>query len=234
MTDRIVLANGTPIQVTGSPDAPHALIVIQEAFGVNDHIRSVAERYASEGFYAVAPELFHRVGSPEIDYNDFAAAGPAMASLNAEGLAEDVTAAAGFLNAAGYPTGAIGIVGYCMGGTVAFYADTLGLVGAAATYYGGGVTQGRFGLGSLVELAPSLRAPWKGFYGDRDAHIASSDVELLRDAAAASPVATEVVRYAEADHGFNCDGRPAVYNAEASADATRRTLEFFNSTLARR
>ncbi|HVB70371.1 MAG TPA: dienelactone hydrolase family protein [Acidimicrobiales bacterium] len=231
MTTRIVTDNGTPIQVFGSPEAPRGLIVLQEAFGITDHIREVSQRFAHEGYYVAAPELFHRVGSPEFGYDDYASVAPAMASLNPDGLAEDLTGAATFLNAAGYPNASIGVVGYCMGGSVAFYADTLGLVGAAATFYGGGVATGRFGLAPLVELAASLRAPWLGLYGDLDQGIPPEDVEALRTAASASHVTTEIVRYPNANHGFNCDARPAAYNADASADATQRTLEFFAANL---
>ena len=232
MTTRTVTDNGTPLQVFGSPDAPRGLIVLQEAFGITDHIREVSQRFADQGYYVVAPELFHRVGSPEFDYDDYASVAPAMATLNPDGLAEDLTGAATFLNVAGYPNASIGVVGYCMGGSVAFYADTLGLVGAASTFYGGGVATGRFGLAPLVELAASLRAPWLGLYGDLDQGIPPEDVEALRTAAAGSPVATEIVRYPNANHGFNCDARPAAYNADAAADATQRTLDFFAANLA--
>ncbi|MDE3064727.1 MAG: dienelactone hydrolase family protein, partial [Acidobacteriota bacterium] len=168
MVTRIVTDPGTPLQVVGSPDAPRALIVLQEAFGVNDHIRSVAQRFAEEGYYVVAPELFHRSGSPEVPYDRFEEVAPVMATLNPDGLGEDLAAAADFLHSAGYPTGSIGVVGYCMGGSVALYADTLGLAGAAVSFYGGGVATGRFGLAPLAELAASLRAPWLGLYGDLD------------------------------------------------------------------
>jgi carboxymethylenebutenolidase len=136
-----------------------------------------------------------------------------------------------FLDEAGFPTPSIGIVGYCMGGTVAFYADTLGLVGAAATYYGGGVINGRFGLPSLVDLAPHLQAPWRGFYGDLDKGIPVEQVEALRDAAATSGVSTDIIRYVDGDHGFHCDDRTAVFNENAAADAYARTLTFFGETL---
>ncbi len=231
MATRLLHSNGTPLQVVGRPDAPRALIVLQEAFGVNDHIRGVAQRFADQGYYVAVPELFHRSGSPELGYDDFSLVAPHMGELNPDGLADDVTAAAEFLNAAGYPTSSIGVVGYCMGGSVALYADTLGLVGAAASFYGGGVTAGRFGLAPLAELARSLRAPWIGLYGDLDQGIPPEQVEALREGAAGSSVVTEVVRYADANHGFNCDARPAVYNAVAAADATARTLTFFATHL---
>ena len=231
MITRHVLNNATPVQVDGDPDAPRALIVLQEAFGVNDHIRSLVEMFAREGFYAVAPELFHRTGSPEVPYDDFPAAMTSLASLSYEGLYDDLVSTSEFLRDAGFPTASIGVVGYCMGGSVAFFTATLGIVGAAASYYGGGVAQGRFGLGSLLDLAPSLQCPWTGFYGDLDKGIPVDQVEALRNATSATDVATDVIRYEHADHGFNCDGRPAVFNAAASKDATQRTLAFFVTTL---
>jgi len=231
MITRHVLDNATPVQVDGDPDAPRALIVLQEAFGVNDHIRSLVEMFAREGFYAAAPELFHRTGSPEVPYDDFPAAMTSLASLSYEGLYDDLVATSEFLRDAGFPTSSIGVVGYCMGGSVAFFAATLGIVGAAASYYGGGIAQGRFGLASLLDLAPSLQCPWTGFYGDLDKGIPVDQVEALRNATSATDVATDVIRYEHADHGFNCDGRPAVFNAAASKDATQRTLAFFVTTL---
>jgi carboxymethylenebutenolidase len=231
MTTRLVLEGATPLQIAGDPGAPRALIVLQEAFGVNDHIRSVTEMFASRGFYAVAPELFHRAGSPEVPYDNFPEAMAALGTLSHDGLRDDLVASARFLNGAGYETSSIGIVGYCMGGSVAFFGATLGIVGAAVSYYGGGVENGRFGLPSLLELAPSLRCAWLGLYGDLDKGIPVEQVEALRAATAATDVSTEIVRYPDAEHGFNCDGRPAVFNSEASRDATRRTLEFFDITL---
>ena len=223
--------HGVPLAVAGDPASARAVIVIQEAFGVNDHIREVTDRFAAAGYYAVAPELFHRVGSPEVPYDNFPEAMTAMATLDADGLSSDVGAAAEFLAAAEFPSTSIGIVGYCMGGTVTFYAATLGIVGAAASFYGGGIEAGRFGFAPLLELAPRLRAPWIGLYGDLDKGIPVEQVEALRAAAAQTAFDTEVVRYADAEHGFHCDGRPAVFNPVAAADAHQRTLAFFTSHL---
>jgi carboxymethylenebutenolidase len=96
------------------------------------------------------------------------------------------------------------------------------------TFYGGGVLEGRFGLRSLVELAPELQTPWLGLYGDLDRGILPEQVEKLRRAAGEASVPTEIVRYADADHGFNCNDRPAVFNPTAASDAWRRTLEWFD------
>ncbi len=231
MITRHVLPNTTPVQIAGEPDARRAIIVVQEAFGVNDHIRDVAERFAALGYYAVAPEFFHRSGSPEVPYDDFAAAMAPMGELNKEGITEDLLATSAFLEEAGYHASATGIVGYCMGGTVAFYAGTLGIVGASATYYGGGVETGRFGFAPLLELASELKSPWIGHYGDLDKGIPPEQVEALRQATSAVSLPTEIYRYADAEHGFSCDGRVQVYNDAATKVALERTLRFFDEHL---
>ena len=118
MTSRQVLDNGTPLQIAGDPQAPHAIIVLQEAFGVNDHIREVTERFASAGYYAVAPELFHRTGSQEVAYDNFPEAMAAMGELSKEGMQEDLVSASEFLKAAGFTSASTAVVGYCMGGSV--------------------------------------------------------------------------------------------------------------------
>jgi len=222
---------GFPVYVTGSTEAPRALIVLQEAFGVNDHIRDVADRLAGAGYFVIAPHLFHRNGSPEIAYDDFDRVRPLMAELTVEGLTNDLDATTKFLGSLGFGPASVGVVGFCMGGTVSFYAATLAGVGAAVSFYGGGLTMGRFGLPPLLELATSLRAPWLGLFGDLDTGIASDDVETLRSVLASVPVTTEVVRYRDAQHGFHCDARPAVYNDAAARDAYRRTLDFFDEQL---
>jgi carboxymethylenebutenolidase len=220
-----------PVYVTGSTDAPRALIVLQEAFGVNDHIRDVADRFADAGFFVVAPHLFHRTGSPEVPYDDIDHARSLIGELTHVGLTNDLNATTDFLRSLGYGPTSIGVVGFCMGGSVALYVATLTSVGAAVTFYGGGVRTPRMGLAPLGELAPELKAPWLGLFGDLDTGIPIEDVETLREAAAKASVATEVVRYANAGHGFHCDARPAGYNEEAASDAFRRTLDFFGEWL---
>jgi carboxymethylenebutenolidase len=112
---------------------------------------------------------------------------------------------------------------------VAFYAGTLEPLGAAVTFYGGGVTQGRFGLPPLTELARSLQTPWLGLFGDRDAGIPVEQVEELRTATDAVAVETEIVRYPEAQHGFHCNDRPAVFDPDAAKDGWERTLDWMDA-----
>jgi carboxymethylenebutenolidase len=225
---------GFPVYASGKTDAARAVIVLQEAFGVNDHIRNVADRFADEGYLAVAPHLFHRDGSPEVPYDDFSAAMPFMANLTKQGLTNDLNATTDFLATLGFHAPNIAAAGFCMGGTVAFFAATLGTVGAAASFYGGGVTTGRFGLAPLVELATDLRCPWLGLYGDLDQSIPVEQVEALREATDAVSVSTEIVRYPEGQHGFHCDARPTAFNEAAATDAWARALVFFAEHLSER
>jgi carboxymethylenebutenolidase len=232
----------TEIETPGSPMpivevAPEgeprgAVVVVQEAFGLTPHIEAIAGRLAKEGYHAVAPALFHRQGSPVISYDDLASVMPVIGQLTEGGIREDLEATLDHLGAAGFGPERTGIVGFCMGGSVTLYAATLRPLGAAVTFYGGGVTQGRFGFPPLLELAPGLRTPWLGLYGDLDQSIPPDSVEQLRRAAATSAVETEVVRFADADHGFNCDDRPAVFNPEAAARGWAFTLDWFDRHLA--
>ncbi len=214
------------------PDAPRGgVVVVQEAFGVTSHIEECARRLAEAGWLAVAPAFFHRQGSPVLAYDDLAKVMPIMSEITAGGLTTDLAAAFDYLNGQGVENRRIGVVGFCMGGSVTFYAATLRPLGAAVTFYGGGVTEGRFGLPALVDQAPSLATPWLGLFGDADTGIPVAHVEQLRQAVLEAPVDTEIVRYADAQHGYNCNDRPAVYHPEVAADAWRRTLEWFDAHL---
>ena len=209
-----------------------AVVVVQEAFGVTTHIEDIARRLAEAGWLAVAPAFFHRQGSPVIGYDDLERVMPIMGQLTGDGIAADLEAAVDYLETQGFGLGRIGVVGFCMGGSVTFFAATLRPLGAAVTFYGGGVSQGRFGLPSLIEQSASLQTPRLGLFGDLDKGIPVEDVEALRTATSQRSVATEIVRYADADHGFNCNDRPAVYNPAAAADAWSRTLAWFDRHLA--
>lgn len=156
-----------------------------------------------------------------------------MGALTADGLRTDLAATLDFLRAEGLAPQQCAVVGFCMGGSVTFVAAVDHRLGAAVTFYGGGVTEGRFGFEPLVELAPGLRTPWLGLYGDLDKGIPVEQVETLREAAGRAEVPTEIVRYPDAEHGFHCDDRPAVFNATASADAWRRTIEWLDEQLSR-
>ena len=213
-------------------DARGAVIVIQEAFGITEHIEDVVARFASAGYYAVAPHLFHRSGDAVVAYDDMAAVMPHLGALSAEGLESDLTATLEHLAVAGYAPQQVGIVGFCMGGSVVVLAAARHALGGAASFYGGGLAAGRFGLPPLIELAPDLQTPWIGFFGDLDQSIPVDQVEQMREAAKGASVPSEVVRYADAEHGFHCDARSS-YHESSAKDAWRRTLEWFDGHLAK-
>jgi carboxymethylenebutenolidase len=226
------MADTTPLSVHEPSGAPKGgIVVIQEAFGVNEHIEDVCRRFAAEGYIAVAPHMFHRTGDPKMGYTiDFKDLMPHMQALNRDTVLTDVDAAISRLADAGISGGRQGIVGFCMGGTVSLVVDTERQLGASVTYYGGGLKEGRFGFPPLIDAAPNLKAPWLGLFGDQDQGIPVDQVEQLRAAAATSGQPTEVVRYPEAGHGFNCDLRESYHRASAK-DAWGRTLEWFGTYL---
>lgn len=218
-----------------TPDEPNgrAVVVIQEAFGLNEHIGDVCRRLADEGYVAVAPALFHRTGSPVLGYGDFQKVMPHMKALSDDGILGDVDAAREHLHEMGFADERIGIVGFCLGGRVAFLVAARRSLGAAVTFYGGGIVSGRSdAMPSLVDGVAGMATPWLGFFGDRDKSISVDDVEDLRarlDGEATVP--HEVVRYGSAGHGFFCDRRDS-YDADAAADAWPRALAWFSTHLA--
>ena len=191
---------------------------------MNDHIQDVTRRFAAAGYHAVAPALFHRAGGGTADYGDFASVIPLFEGVTDDGILTDVDAALEHLHAAGFADGAIGIVGFCFGGRV-----DVPRRGSARPRRGGRLLrrrhrrQGALPFDPLIGEAPTLRTPWLGLFGDEDAGIPVEDVEALREALTAAPVATEIVRYPGAEHGFHCDvrdplprrGRPDAWRARS-------------------
>lgn len=193
------------------------IVVVQEIFGVNSHIRSVADGYAAEGYLAVAPSTFHRV-KPGVDIGyspDERTAGStlkaAVEALPAPGVMQDLQAAVQHAAQAGK----VGIVGFCWGGLLTWRAAcTLEGLAAAVPYYGGGMT-------TPDEIARLPRVPVLAHFGDQDRWISMTSVESFRKA----HPDVEVHVY-HADHGFNCDQRES-FNAAAAGQARERTLAFF-------
>ena len=210
-----------------SGDAKGAIIVLQEAFGVNEHIRSLCERIAGAGYVAAAPHLFHRSGDPELGYDNMQEVIPYIVGLQATTLEADLEATLALLAEKGFEGKRVGVVGFCMGGSVTFMAASYWQLGGAVSFYGGGITQGRFGMPPLVDLAPTLQTPWLGLFGDLDASIPSDQVEGLRTAATRAKTDTEIVRYPDADHGFNCDVRSS-YHEPSAKDGWARMLAWFD------
>ena len=211
-----------------------AVIVIQEAFGVNDHIMEVADRLAAEGWRAFAPALFHRAGpDPVAPYDDFSKVMPLFQGLDDDGVLRDLDATLDVVHQQGIDNPAIGMVGFCWGGRVTFLAAVRRSLGAAVGFYGGGIVSGRFPqFPPLVDEAGALRTPWLGLFGDEDQSIPVEDVERLRDALTTSAkVDFDVIRYPRAGHGFHCDARPDSYVEGAASDGWARALAWFDTHL---
>jgi carboxymethylenebutenolidase len=230
--DLIIGSEAAPVPavVAHPAEARGGVVVFQEAFGLTTHIRSICERLAAAGYLAIAPALFHRAGAPVIDYSRMDLARPLMDELHVDGLEADIAASVAYLNDSGLPASQIAVLGFCMGGSVALYASTVFELGAAVTFYGGGVSTGRFGMPPLKDLGQAIRCPWLGLFGAQDHTIPPEDIEALRTAVAKSPAETELVVYPEAGHGFNCDER-ATFVPSAAADAWQRTLAFLDARL---
>ena len=194
-----------------------ALVVLQEIFGVNAHVRSVVDRFAAKGYIAVAPALFDPAErNVELGYDEAGMQrGIALrAQVGNERAVAIVGAVAKLLQGEGHKVGA---VGYCWGGTLAFLANTrFGL--QAVAYYGARVVD---------FLDEPLRAPMLFHFGADDASIPPEAVGRIRDAFPQAPVHV----YAGAGHAFNRDIDPAHYHAESAKAALRRTLDFFAETL---
>ncbi len=188
------------------------IVVIQEIFGVNAHIRAVTDRFAKEGYLAIAPAVFEHVEKGfDVGYDpDSRARGMAVVGkIDVEQTLRDAAAAIEVAKEGGR----VGIVGYCFGGTIVWRAAArLPGLSAAVGYYGGGIV-------GLKDLKPRL--PTMLHFGEKDQHI---PVAGVKEVAAAHPE-VEVHIY-PADHGFNCDHRES-YDAPSAALAWTRTLEFF-------
>ncbi len=233
MTVTVDTADGAMEVYEAAPDGEPrgAVIVIQEAFGVNDHIQDVTRRFAAAGYLGVAPALFHRAGGGTAGYDDFAKVMPLFEGVSDDGVLADVDATIALLEERGFGRSRIGIVGFCFGGRVAFLVAARRRLGAAVTFYGGGIVTGSpLGLDPLLDEAATLQTPWLGLFGDLDQGIPIEGVEELRARTGDAPVATEIVRYADAEHGFHCDARASYHEASAK-DAWERTLDWFATHL---
>jgi len=197
---------------SGTPKG--GLVVIQEIFGVNRHIRNVTDGFAAAGYYTVAPALSDRVKpGVELGYGpeDMAHGRELRSKLSWDEAMADTKAAA----EAAKKGGKVGVVGYCFGGTVAWLAATrLGL--PAVGYYGGGIA-------GFANEQP--KAPVMLHFGEKDAHIPMADVEKIRAAHPKVPI-----HIYPAGHGFSCDERPD-FHKESHEAALKRTLAFFEEYL---
>ena len=205
----------TPKQGSGP-----GVIIIQEWWGLVDHIKDLCDRFAQEGFVALAPDLYHGKSTKSPDE-----AGRLMMAMRIDEAERDLTAAAQYLLTLDSTTSdKVGVVGFCMGGALALYTATKNpQIGASVVFYGGHP--------KVKPDLPNLHAPVLGLYGEKDRSVTPASAHELERQVKALGKQIEVIVYPGADHGFFNDMRPEVYNAEAAADAWRRTLAFLRENL---
>ena len=199
------------------------LLVFQEAFGVNHHIRNVTERFAAVGYVAIAPELFHRTAPPgfEGSYTDFPAVMPHLQAVTAETAEVDIRSAYDWLRLSAQAN-EISSVGFCMGGRASFIANSIVTLRAAVSFYGGGIAPG------LLDRAAKLQAPSLFIWGGLDKHITLEQRRAVTDALSAEKKIYVNAEFSRADHGFFCDER-AAYEPHSAKQAWALTVEFLRS-----
>ncbi len=214
------------------PDAPQkgrlpAIIVIQEAFGVNPHIKRLCRRVAGEGYAVFSPELFHRSGKGlEFGYDDFPKIRPIFAELTNAMLIEDMQAA--YLHVSkrqDVEAGKIATWGFCLGGFVSVLSACELPLSAAASFYGGGMVNPRpgFGFTPFIDRMESINCPVLLVYGGQDKGIPPEDIAAVQSRLTSLGKENEVEIYPDAGHGFFCEDRTAYHRDSAEAAWTRAT-----------
>lgn len=222
---------------TAGADFP-GVIVVQEAFGVNDHIQKVCDRLAAEGFHAIAPAFFHREHPhPKLGYGDedVPARTQYMSALRDEQIIDDINQTVLWTQSNQYfrTNGKkIGIIGFCVGGRIAYLgAAACPGLSAAVCYYPGRVTA-PFGDGPApIDMSSQITIPVMGNFGGQDQNPSPEDVGKMDAALSAAGVTHDFKSYADAGHGFNCDERGSYHQASAE-DAWARSIAFLKQNLA--
>ncbi len=198
--------------------AKPVIVVIQEWWGLNDHIKDVANRFAGEGFVALAPDLYHGVVATEPDE-----ARKLVMELDMAEAVKEIQRGIDFLQEQSYVAGPkVGVVGFCMGGGLALQTALAEAdLGAAVAFYGRPLTP---------DQVKQVKTPVLGLYGATDQGIPVAEVEAMGNALKEAGVESEVQVYEGAGHAFFNDTAPS-YNADAAQDAWPRTLEWFRKHL---
>lgn len=210
------------------------VVVIQEIFGVNDHIRDVTERIAKEGYVAIAPAIYQRQAPDfEVGYaeEDVVTGRKYKVQTKASELLSDVQSAVDYLKGlSSVKDDGFGCIGFCFGGHVTYLAATLPDIKAAASFYGAGIATGTPGGGpATITLTPKITGTIDCFFGTEDSLIPNDQTEEIEAELKKHNIKHRVFRY-PAGHGFFCDRRGS-YNAEAAADSWTRVKELFKLEL---
>ena len=203
------------------------VVVIQEAFGVNDHIRKVTDRIAAEGYVAIAPDIFHREAERVIPYAEMPKAIATLQRVVDSKAMEDVGAAIAHLKSqSNVKSGAIGVTGFCMGGRLTYLAAAHHAkdIKCAVPYYGGGIPMGN---PSPLSRTSEIRCPMYLFFGAKDQLIPKEHVDQIKAELTTNKVPFQLEVYPDAGHGFFCDDRAMSYNEGAAKDAWEKTRAFF-------
>ena len=228
---KVPAANGAMSASLSRPTAGGTypgVVVVQEAFGLNAHIKDVAARIAGEGYVTLAPDLYYRETNAVVGYDNLPEAIRLMMGLTDDNIVKDMGAAIAYLQQQpGVRADRIGVTGFCMGGRVTFLTACLNpAVKAAVPFYGGGIGSARPPAPAPLDHADKLTGAVLLFYGDQDGFIPLEEVERIKTRLAVAKKDAEVVVYRGADHGFFCNER-ASYHAESAKDAWGRMLTFF-------
>lgn len=207
------------------------LVIVQEAFGVNDHIKDMTQRYANQGYVAVAPDLFHRFEGRTVPYDNMRDAIGTIMKLNDDQVMNDVSAALGYLKGnSSVKHDRIGIVGFCFGGRTAYLAATrTNDIAAVVGYYGGGIADPR-NPNAPVTKSENISVPLLLFFGAQDQMIPQDQVQKIEQTLTQLGKEHQIKVYPQAGHGFNCDARGS-YNEEAAKDAQRIASDFLKKNL---
>jgi carboxymethylenebutenolidase len=241
ITEKVKIANGV-LNINAYQARPKekgnfpAIVVLQEIFGVNDHIRDVTQRLAREGYIAIAPALFQRQEPGfEAGYTtSYIEIGRLYKQqTTAEQLLSDIQATINYL-ISNTPTQSdgVGCIGFCFGGHVAYLAATLKDVRAVASFYGAGITSSTPGGGepTITRTKDIKGVTVYAFFGMEDASITAKEVDEIEDELDKNQVLHRIFRYQGADHGFFCDQR-ATYNEAAATDAWEKVKQLFKQEL---
>jgi carboxymethylenebutenolidase len=230
-SDRIPCHLARP--ATGGPFP--AIVVVMEAFGLNHHISSITDRFASEGFVAISPNLYFRQPNNVVGYDDLQNAIRLMTTLNDDQIVKDMTGTIDYLKSrSDVKKSSVGAVGFCMGGRIVFLtACSNPDIKAVVPYYGGGMVkpmQFQANVEPPIKRVKGLNARVLAFFGGKDQFIPITEVDAFRDALMQAGKSADVVLYADADHGFMCDERPSHHPTHAK-EAWAKTIHFFKTNL---
>ncbi len=211
-----------------------ALLVLQEAFGVNRHIKNVCRRVAAHGYVALAPELFHRTGKGvDLGYTDFSLVMPHFSQLTNAGLLTDITAGlAALADDPRVDSSRIGVIGFCVGGFATYLAAEHTSARACVAFYGGGILRPRpnVALTPIIDDTNRITHPILMLFGGQDQSIPGEDVQIIDNVLTSLRKTHKVVTLPDGGHGFACDDR-AAYHQPSNDEAWRITYEWLGKNL---